>query len=154
MSLYNQIYGVNPATFFILPMLGRHPEEYPRYRDCFAGKFSRSEDEKDPFGIPLRKVNNSIDIISVYLRVGGGNRIEYQEEIEELRSHPEYINDFDDTFDNTFAIFEFSVPEEWKADYQLIKEGKVKELSDEYKTGVKIIYPKLEDKLDEIFKVG
>lgn len=152
MSLYNQIYGVNPATFFVLPMLGRHPEEYPRYRDCFAGKFSRSEDEKDPFGIPLRKVDNSVDIISVFLRVGGGNRIEYQEEIEELRSHPEYINDFDDTFDNTFAIFEFSVPKEWRADYKLIKKGKIKELSDEYKTGVKIIYPELKDKLDETFQ--
>ncbi len=34
MSLYNMINGVNPATFFILPMLGKHPDEYPRFRDC------------------------------------------------------------------------------------------------------------------------
>jgi len=28
--------GVNPCVFFILPMLGKHPEEYPRFRDCFV----------------------------------------------------------------------------------------------------------------------
>ncbi len=54
MSLYNMINGVNPATFFILPMLGKHPDEYPRFRDCFVG-----EDQK------------SIEILT---RVGGGNR--------------------------------------------------------------------------------
>ena len=38
MSLYNMLHGVNPSTFFILPMLGeKHPDEYPRFRDCFIG---------------------------------------------------------------------------------------------------------------------
>jgi hypothetical protein len=37
MSLYNMMNGANPATFFILPMLGeKHPEQYPRFRDCFV----------------------------------------------------------------------------------------------------------------------
>lgn len=35
MSLYNMLNGVNPCTFLILPMLGKHPDEYPRFRDCF-----------------------------------------------------------------------------------------------------------------------
>lgn len=52
MSLYNMINGVNPATFIILPMLGKHPDEYPRFRDCFI---------KD-------------GMIEVYTRVGGNNR--------------------------------------------------------------------------------
>lgn len=41
MSLYNMVNGMNQATFFVLPMLGRHPDEYPRFRDCFAGKTER-----------------------------------------------------------------------------------------------------------------
>ena len=48
------INGVNPATFLFLPMLGKHPDEYPRFRDCFI-----SEDE-------TQKI--------VFTRVGGGNR--------------------------------------------------------------------------------
>jgi len=27
------INGANPSTFFILPMLDKHPDEYPRFRD-------------------------------------------------------------------------------------------------------------------------
>ena len=53
MSLYNMINGFNPACVFILPLLGRHDKEYPRFRDCF-----------------LTDDGN----IAVYTRVGGGNR--------------------------------------------------------------------------------
>lgn len=54
MSLYNMINGVNLSAFIFLPMLGKHPNEYPRFRDCFLG-----EDENS---------------IVVFTRVGGGNR--------------------------------------------------------------------------------
>ena len=37
-GLYNLINGVNLATFIILPMLGKHPDEYPRFRDCFIAE--------------------------------------------------------------------------------------------------------------------
>ena len=36
MSLYNMMNGFNPACLFIMPMLGRKQEEYPRFRDCFV----------------------------------------------------------------------------------------------------------------------
>ena len=35
MSLYNMLFGVTPATFFFFFLLGKHPDEYPRFRDCF-----------------------------------------------------------------------------------------------------------------------
>ena len=38
--------GVNPATFFILPMLGKHPDEFPRFRDCWAGRTSTDEEKE------------------------------------------------------------------------------------------------------------
>ena len=124
------INGVNPATFFILPMLGeKHPDNYPRFRDCFVEG----------------------DEIHIYTRVGGGNRnCGYGE--DELYKHPNYITTFDDDFDSTFATYTFSVPGEWKKDFDKIKEGKIKEVSDEYKVRVRAVFPKLKDKLDELWE--
>ena len=59
MSLYNLVQGVTSAVFFVLPMLGKHPDEYPRFRDCFL------KDAEHP------EYDNHIH---VYTRVGGGNR--------------------------------------------------------------------------------
>ena len=57
MSVYNMMFGVNQTcVFFILPMLGRHPDKYPRFRDCFLS------DEEHP------EYDN---YIHVYPRVGG-----------------------------------------------------------------------------------
>ena len=129
MSLYNMINGVNPATFFILPMLGeKHPDNYPRFRDCFVD-------------------NNEIH---VYTRVGGGNRnCEFGE--EELQQHPNYLRDFDDEYDSTYATYVFSIPDEFKNDFDLITSGKIKEISEAYKERLYKVYPKLKDTFDKIF---
>lgn len=148
--MYNAIYGTNPATFIILPMLGKHPDMYPRFRDCFIGKLTNSNTDRDSFGIPL-KDRDEQNVISVYTRVGGGNREEYQEEINTLRKSKYYIEDYDDDFDTTYATFIFSVPKKWKKDFHLIKEGKLTEISTEYKKELYDIFPKLKDEFDKIF---
>lgn len=145
MSLYNMINGVQPATFFILPMLGRHPDEYPRFRDCFVGK-EHSDEEVDQFGVPKHKHGEEM-LISVYTRVGGGNRDDYESEIEQLRNMPGYVEDFDDDFDSTFATFVFKVPEKFESDFKLVKEGKIEEISDDLKNQIDKVYPKLKGKL-------
>lgn len=150
MSLYNAIYGVNQATFFILPMLGKHPDEYPRFRDCFIGGLENS-DENDLFGIPLKKTSDE-KVISIYTRVGGGNRDSYKNEIEQLQKLPNYLRDYDDDFDSTFATFVFSIPEKWKADFDKITENKINEISDEYKKEIKRVFPKIAEKFNELFK--
>lgn len=129
MSLYNMINGVNPATFFILPMLGeKHPDNYPRFRNCFVD-------------------NNEIH---VYTRVGGRNRnCEFGE--EELQHHPNYLRDFDDEYDSTYATYVFSIPDEFKNDFDLITSGKIKEISESYKERLYKVYPKLKDTFDKIF---
>lgn len=137
--------GVQPATFFLLPMLGKHPNEYPRFRDCFAGELY-TDDELDGFGIPVLK-HGSEEYISIYTRVGGGNREEYEKEIIDLQNSEGYVKDFDDDFDSTFATFVFKVPERFKNDFRLIKEGKIEETSQEYKDQVDKVYPKLKGKL-------
>lgn len=130
MSLYNMINGVNPATFFILPLLGeKHPDDYPRFRDCFV-----TEDNE----------------IAVYTRVGGGNRNEGFGE-EELQSHPNFLRDEDDDFDSTYATYYFSVPEEWEKDFDLVVNNKLKETSQEYRDRLYKVYPKLTETFDKIF---
>jgi hypothetical protein len=104
-----------------MPMLGRKQDEWPRFRDCFI-----TED------------NN----IAIYTRVGGGNRNAGYNE-EKLYEDPLFIKTYDDEYDNTYATYEFRVPEKWKADFDLILEGRVTEMSEEYKTYLKEFFPTL-----------
>lgn len=135
MSLYNMMNGVNPAAFFVLPMLGKHPDDYPRFRDCFIADSEHPEFDNH---------------IHVYTRVGGGNRNTGFGE-EELYNHPEFVTTFDDSFDNTFATYIFKVPQKWKSDYELYKQGRLKEFSKEYQEEIRHIFPKLNDKFNEIW---
>jgi len=138
MSLYNLIHGMTNATFFVLPMLGKHPDEYPRFRDCFL------EDEEHP---------ECNDYIQIYTRVGGNNRnCGYGE--EKLYKDPNFVTTFDDSFDNTYATYVFKVPEKWKTDFEKYKQGKIKEFSKEYKKEIYRVFPKLKDKLDKLFNEG
>lgn len=135
MSLYNLINGVKPATFFILPMLGRHPDEYPRFRDCFLN------DEEHP---------EYSDHIHVYTRVGGGNRGSGYGE-EKLYADPNFVTSFDDSFDSTFATYVFRVPEKWKEDYEKIKAGNITGISAEYKAELYRVFPKLAEQFNALF---
>lgn len=126
-NLYNLLNGVNPATFFILPMLGKHPDEYPRFRDCFVNKDNQ---------------------IVVYTRVGGGNRNNGYGE-EELYKHPDFVRTYDDDFDNTYGYYVFNVPEKWKDDFD--KFFKKQKPSEEYIEHICSIYPKITGEIKEIF---
>ncbi len=137
MSLYNMMHGVKPSTFLILPMLGKHPDEYPRFRDCFIGDSERPETEGK---------------IIVYTRTGGGNREDYEEENRAISEMPGYLFDYDDDFDCTFANFVFDVPPKWKADFDKIMAAEVPTVSDEYVSHVESIYPTIADKLRSVFR--
>lgn len=131
-GFYNMINGYNPACILVLPMLGRKEDEYPRFRDCFVTK------DKN---------------IAIFTRVGGNNRnCGFGE--EELYKDPNYIRSYDDSFDNTYATYEFRVPEKWKKDFNLIIAGKLKEVSDEYVAYLREFFPRLNEKghIDKIFR--
>jgi len=137
MSLYNMMNGVSQATFFILPMLGKHPDEYPRFRDCFTN------DEEHP---------EYKDHIHIYTRVGGGNR-GYGYGEDKLMKEEGFVTTFDDSFDSTYATYVFKVPEKFKKDYELIIAGKITETSKEYKEILYKVYPKLKDRFNQIFNM-
>ena len=132
MSLYNMMFGFNPACVWVMPMLGRKQEEWPRFRDCFV------EDGK----------------IAIYTRVGGNNRgCGYGEDA--LYKDPNFVTSYDDDFDNTYATYVFNVPEKWKADFDKICDGKISSTSTEYQQYIREFYPKLNEQgfFDNAFEV-
>ena len=131
-GFYNMINGYNPACVLVMPMLGRKQEDYPRFRDCFV-----TEDKN----------------IAIFTRAGGNNRDCGLGE-EELYKDPNYIRTYDDDFDNTYATYEFRVPEKWKKDFDLIIAGNLNEVSDEYVAYLREFFPLLNEKgiIDKIFR--
>jgi hypothetical protein len=91
------LFGVNPASGFLLGALELETEKYPtgRFRDIY---FEKNED-----GIGGKVI--------LYTRNGGGNREDYEHVFEALEKHPLYLNDYDDDFDCTYAYIEFTAPE-------------------------------------------
>lgn len=127
MSLYNLLNGVNQSTFYILPMLGMHPENIPRFRDCFV------EDRT----------------IIVLTRVGGNNRnCGYGE--EKLYEHPNFIKTYDSEEDSTYGFYVFSIPEKWEDDFDKLLRGE--RPSEKYIDQMCNVYPKLETKFRDFFK--
>lgn len=119
------VHGYNAACLFLMPMLGRKQEDYPRFRDCFL-----SPDEKH---------------IDIFTRVGGNNRnCGFGE--EELYKDPLFVETFDYDEDNTYATYRFNVPDKWKADFEYIAKGEYGKVSDEYVDEVRKFYPLLNSK--------
>lgn len=118
--------GVNPSTFLILPMLGKHPDEYPRFRDCFIEEGQ----------------------IVVLTRVGGNNRNSDLGE-DKLYSHPNFVTTYDDDYDSTYGYYVFSVPDEWKDDFEKLLKGE--KPSEKYIEQMCKIFPKLEDNFKKLW---
>ena len=131
MSLYNMMMGFSPACIFIMPMLGRKQDEYPRFRDCFV-----DDDKKH---------------ILIFTRVGGGNRgCGFGE--EELYKDPDFVETYDDDFDSTYGTYKIKVPDKWKKDFDLMMDNRWGDVSDEYVDTVKAFYPKLTEVIEKTFE--
>ena len=131
-NMYRMMNGVNPATFFILPMLAeKHPDSYPRFRDCFISKHEEQ------------------DTIRLFTRLG--SMYHGDGSAEELLKHPNFLFFKDSEEDNTYAEFVYSVPEEWKEDYTKIVNGKLALVSDAYKKRLYAVFPKLKEHFDNVF---
>ena len=94
MSLYNDIFQENKDANILLGVLGLNKGAFGRYRDIY--------------------LNKAGDKIIVFTRCGGSNRKDYPEVFREMHKHPNYIRDYDDDFDKTYAYIEFSIPDKYK----------------------------------------
>lgn len=89
MSLYNLVHGTNPLAPALLAMLNVKVDEIPRFRDCYF---------RD-------------DHVIIYTRTGGANRSGYEAGNKFLTLVDGYVKDEDDSFDSTYALFYYRVPE-------------------------------------------
>ena len=123
MSFYNMVNGFSNACIWVMPMLGRKQDEWPRFRDCFV---------------------NDEGNIEIYTRVGGNNRNQGYGE-EALYEDSNFIETYDDDFDNTYATYVFRVPERWKDDFDKIQQMRLWETSPEYQAYIREFFPKLNE---------
>ena len=94
MSLYNFLFGINENADILLGVIGGlSMSDFGRFRDIY--------------------LNPEGTIITVLTRLGGGNREPYIDTINKIKENDNYIKDYDDDFDSTYAYFEFKVPEKY-----------------------------------------
>jgi len=79
-------------------ILDADPSDFDRHRSISID-YRNQEDEA--FEKPM---------ICWYGRIGGDNREDHEECIEEIRSHPYYCYDQDSDYDETYALFYFKLP--------------------------------------------
>jgi len=158
MSLYNMLFGQNPATPILIAALGLDSNQpldwenkFNRASDkwgefdpyCEAGKSLMDEaiDSKYyPTGrfrdIYFENQDGSTPKIILYTRNGGGNRDYYSWVFELLEKHPLYIQDYDDDFDYTYAYIEFKAPESIVKFFDGVKTGKIKNVSERFQAEI------------------
>lgn len=89
MSMYNMLNGVNPLSKILCNILAIDFNSIERFRDSGIDKENK--------------------IIWIYTRTGGNNREGYKNKV--LTDNINYIKDYDDDYDSTYATFEFKIPE-------------------------------------------
>ena len=137
MSMYNLLHGTNKLAAFLLKVLEL---------DQSGGKWNTGRFRD----IYLNKDGTKIILLT---RNGGGNREGYFP--DNIVNHPNYITDYDDDFDCTYAYIEFSVPEQFKELVAKLSSGKdpltLKEKFDNIMAEMKKMTPE-QMKQDERFK--
>lgn len=136
--MYNLVHGINNLAPVLLKILNidqkkesapKYPEEWSPYDDgetdagkkyiqeCIEQKYYESGRFRDIY------LNEDGTKIILFTRNGGGNRESYFYIFDILKTHPNYITDYDDDFDCTYAYIEFSVPEEYKEALKQLSTG-------------------------------
>lgn len=157
MSLYNALFGVNPAKPILMAALrldGESPDQFYEKLEEFSDKWgdydlSTSEaqallnEAKESKYFPTGRFrdiyfNNEDGTpkIVLYTRNGGGNRDSYEYVFNLLESHPLYIRDYDDDFDSTYAYIEFNAPQVVIDFFDGVYTGKLETVSEKFKAEI------------------
>lgn len=134
MSLYNLLNGHNPHTNILKIILDldqihtdapdwpKNPDgkEWDPYNDGHTTEgdqfIKECQDKKIWTTGRFRDIyiNEDGSEIILYTRNGGGNREAYFYIFDILSKHPNYLRDWDDDFDSTYAYIAFSIPDDFK----------------------------------------
>lgn len=142
MGLYGQLFGVSKFSPILLKILEidqprEDKPELPETADSWNSDWEpESAKLKNWVKVCIEKkiyssgrfrdiyLNEDGTKIILYTRNGGGNREEYWYIFEVLKTHPNYLRDYDDDYDETYAYIEFSVPEKYRELTEALATGK------------------------------
>ena len=152
MSMYNMLFGMNPASGLLIQALGLDGEAPQNWNERFE-KLTDDWGEIDLYSEEAKKLmaeakemgyyptgrfrdiyfeNEGTPKIILYTRNGGGNRDFYEYVFELLSSHPLYICDYDDDFDCTYASIEFKAPQAVIDFFDGVQTGKIASVSEKF----------------------
>lgn len=165
MSLYNMLFGKNPLTPLLKEVLSLDKEQ-PEYPDGLTWTDKDGKKYFDPDGDNSKNPEKELydyvekcknlkwyptgrfrdiyvddDKIILYTRNGGGNRNSYQWVFDLLETHPNYMRDYDDDFDCTYAYIEFSIPENLQEFMKEIEmyQGDTSKVSEKFQNFIKVM---------------
>lgn len=158
MSLYNMLFGQNPATPILTAALdldNNAPENWTARFDEICDSWGEPDiygekgqalmkEAKEMGYYPTGRFRDiyyeheegSEPKIILYTRNGGGNREWYEYVFELLSNHPLYITDYDDDFDCTYAYIEFKAPKAVVKFFDGMKTGKMATISEKFKAEI------------------
>lgn len=108
MSLYGLLFGENDNANDLQDIIKLENYNVGRYRDIYLRDYTPNSNECHYSRLSPGRY------IVLLTRNGGGNREDYEESINSLQSHPNYITDWDCDWDCTYAEFVFSIPSAFK----------------------------------------
>jgi hypothetical protein len=110
MSLYNMLHGYEPTAALVVSILAVDPRTFPRFRDAY---------------LTYLDATDTTAVMVVLTRTGASNRAAFSAENENMRQLPGYLDDADDEFDSTFALFRYALPDEYQklAQKHLLENG-------------------------------
>lgn len=158
MSLYNILFGRNPATPILMAALNldnQSPENWEERFDEITDSWGEPDIHSEKGQLLMKEAKEcgyyptgrfrdifyqheegSEPKIILYTRNGGGNRDWYEYVFDLLESHPLYIQNYDDDFDCTYAYIEFKAPETVVKFFDGIKTGKLPNVSEKFKAEI------------------
>lgn len=161
MSLYNSLFGMNPATPILMAALGldnQSPENWSERFESICDNWGEPDlyseegqkllkEAKEMKFYPTGRFRDIYFVneegsdpkIVLYTRNGGGNRDFYEYVFELLSTHPNYIQDYDDDFDSTYAYIEFKAPENVIKFFEGTQNGKLKNVGEKFKDEIEAI---------------
>lgn len=113
-GLYNSMISENPIKEDILNAVNIKESDIARFRDVDIPPYDKFRliplftDAKFKDGEACKDKDTAI----VLTRIGGGNRENYKEGWSKIKNHPNYICDYDSSYDKTYAFVEFKISDE------------------------------------------
>lgn len=129
-NFHNLIEGVTPTTIMVLPVLGKHPFDYPCFWNAFMGN----------------KGSKVAGKLLIFTHTAG-KREKYQAEHAAITLMDGYLTNYDAGPHKAYVCWVFDIPQQWQSDVDKMLALRPMEASMEYRNLILNTFPELEKKL-------